>query len=275
MIRRKKAAKKNFWFSKKLVCGLIGLFTILLMNHVFSSFFYGFTTVVSHPLRLKAAIVDQLGLTVPNQTFINSVKKILKEAGYIVDYYPSKDVTVELYRNLPTHGYKLIILRVHSALVSAKDPPVTLFTSEPYSQSKYIYEQLTDQLGWVTYRFENGRPTEPTYFGISPLFVKQSMLGEFQDTIIIMMGCNGLTYTYMAKAFIEKGAKVYIGWSDTVLASHSDATVVYLLRNFLLHKQTLEKSLQKTFQKVRFNQAYRSLLMYYPFEAGNYSILDA
>ena len=54
----------------------------------------------------KAAIVDQLSLTYPNQTFIETATNTLKQAGYSVDYYPGEKVTVEFYRNLPTHGYE-------------------------------------------------------------------------------------------------------------------------------------------------------------------------
>ncbi len=41
----------------------------------------------------------------------------MRGAGYDVDYYKGEDVTVELYRSLPSFGYKLIVLRVHSAYV--------------------------------------------------------------------------------------------------------------------------------------------------------------
>ncbi len=220
----------------------------------------------------KAAIVDQLSLTAPNQTFVQTATSILESAGFTVDYYKGKEVTVEFYRNLPTHNYHLMIMRVHSALVSAEKPPVTLFTSEPYSKTRYVNEQLTDQIGWVTYRLENDTPKEPTYFGVSPLFVKQSMNGRFQDTIIVMMGCNGLTYTDMAEAFIGKGAKVYISWSNAVLASHTDVSTVKLLQHFLIEKRTLQESVSEMFKEVGADPAYKSTLVYYPPEAGDYII---
>ncbi|MGD8507022.1 MAG: hypothetical protein PVF15_10225 [Candidatus Bathyarchaeota archaeon] len=229
------------------------------------------TSSLSEP---KAAIVDQLSLTAPNQTFIRTATNILEQAGFTVDYYPGEQVTVEFYKNLPTHGYELIILRVHSALVSAKEPPVTLFTSEPYSKTKYVHEQLEDRVGWVTYRFENGTPKEPTYFGISPLFVKQSLIGRFQDTIIVMMGCSGLTHTDMTEAFIEKGAKAYISWSNAVLASHTDLATAHLLQHFLKHKLALQESVQETLKEVGTDPAYESFLIYYPPEAGDYTILN-
>jgi hypothetical protein len=64
----------------------------------------------------RAAIIDQLSLTQPNPDFAASATSILEQAGYAVDYFPGEQVTVDLYRNLPTHDYDLIILRVHSGI---------------------------------------------------------------------------------------------------------------------------------------------------------------
>ena len=220
--------------------------------------------------QLKAAIVDQLSLTIPNQTFIETATNTLKQAGYTVDYYPGEQVTVEFYKNLPTHGYSLIILRVHSALREGNSPPVSLFTSEPYSTNKYVYEQLTDQVGNV--KFLPYQEGDPTYFSIHASFIEQSMKGRFENTIIIMMGCNGLTYSDMAKAFIEKGAKVYLSWSASVSASHTDSSTARLLQHFLVEKLTLKESVQETFKEVGFDPVYNSLLIYYPLEVGEQTI---
>lgn len=121
--------------------------------------------------QLKAAIVDHLSLSAPNQTFIQTATNILKQAGYTVDYYPGEEVNVEFYRNLPTHGYSLIVLRVHSAMITGSYS-LGLFTSEIRSETKYIHEQLTQQLGGA--KFPNG---ETIYFAITPLFVAHSLKG--------------------------------------------------------------------------------------------------
>ncbi|GAG23053.1 unnamed protein product, partial [marine sediment metagenome] len=62
----------------------------------------------------RAVIVDQLSLSQRNPDFTASATDILEQADYTVDYFPGEQVTVDFYRNLPTHGYDLIILRVHS-----------------------------------------------------------------------------------------------------------------------------------------------------------------
>jgi hypothetical protein len=225
--------------------------------------------------RLKAAIVDHLSLSAPNQTFIETAANTLKQTGYAVDYYPGEKVNVEFYRNLPTHGYSLIILRVHSTATNPDqtEGPVTLFTSQHYDRTKYVYEQLTDQLLMVSLS-QNELEKGITYFGINPPFVTQSMKGKFQNTTIVMMGCEGLDNTLMAEAFVKKGAKVYISWNQPVSASHTDTATTQLLQHFLIEKLTLKQSVQETFKQVGFDPTYKSLLIYYPLEAGEQTIDD-
>ena len=219
--------------------------------------------------QFKAAIVDQLSLTFPNQTFIERATNILKQSGYTVDYYSGEKVTVEFYRDLPTHDYRVIVLRVHSALCG-DSPPVNLFTSEAYSATKYLHEQLTDQIGKATYLpYHEG---DPAYFSINAGFVRQSLHERFQNATIIMMGCNGLAYEDLAKAFIEKGAKVYIGWSGSVLASHTDQATISLLNDLILKKQTVRQAGENTMNEVGPDPSWKSILGYYPAEVGEQTL---
>jgi len=220
--------------------------------------------------QFKAAIIDQLSLKYPNQTFIEAATNTLKQANYtVVDYYSGENVTVEFYRNLPTHGYGLIILRAHST--TGGYPSVAFFTSELYSNSKYINEQLTDKVVPVAYSPEDAERGEG-YFGITQSFVKSSMKGRFANTVVVMMGCESLNNTLMAKAFTEKGAKVYIGWNTLVLASYTDNAITHLLRHFLIEKLTLIEAVRQTYREVGPDPAYNSLLIYYPIEAGEQTI---
>jgi hypothetical protein len=227
----------------------------------------------SPTLEPKAAIVDHLSLTRPNKTFIETATDILKQANYTVDYYPGEKVTVEFYRNLPTHGYDMIILRVHSALACQRgryEPPVALFTSEPYSLYKYVSEQLAEQLTRTTYSVGD----EEHYFGIVPNFVKSCMNGNFQNTVIIVMGCNGLTFSDMADAFTEKGAKTYIGWSDAILGTRNDPAITRLLEHLITEKQTIENAIMNTMKEFEPTQTDYSVLRYHPLEVGNQAIED-
>jgi hypothetical protein len=214
---------------------------------------------------LRAAIVDQLSLTFPNQTFIDTAASTLTGAGYTVDYFEGEKVIVEFYRNLPAYGYSLVILRVHSAAAELKgkefvETPVSFFTSEDYSQTKYVQEQLTDQLLMGSYSM----PKPPYYFGITPKFVTTSMKGAFQNTTVVMMGCEGLNNTRMAEAFIEKGAKVYIGWTSSVSACYTDQATARLLQHLIAEKQTINQAVHDTVEDVGPDQTYNSQLTYYP-----------
>lgn len=216
-------------------------------------------TNINQEFSYKAAIVDHLRLTAPNPTFIQTTINILEEAGYTVDCYPGEEVTVNFFRNLPKHDYALIVLRVHSALMGGTSPPVGLFTSESLSKTKYIYEQLTDQLMGAKFRDQ-----ENAYFAFTPLFVKHSMNGRFENTRIIMMGCDGLTYTGMAEAFIEKGAKVYVSWNGPVSASHTDSATTTLLKHLITEKQTMKQAVTETMKEVGPDPEYESILQCYP-----------
>jgi hypothetical protein len=265
---------------RRIATAIFLVFILLIV--VFSSYFtYNFLnqpqnqTTNPASSQLKAAIVDQLSLTFPNQTFIETATNTLEQAGYAVDYYAGEEVTVEFYRNLPTHGYKIIILRVHSTATTAQgiEAPVALFTSERYSQTKYVYEQLNDQLGRVGFSAEE-RQMGIEYFGLTYLFVTQSMKGSFQNTIVIMMGCEGLENPLMAKAFAEKGAKVYISWNQPVSASHTDTATVSLLQKLVVEKQTIKQAVHSTMTEVGLDPTYGSMLGYYPARVGEQTIED-
>jgi hypothetical protein len=258
------------------------IFTALILIAMLFSAYFGYSllsqpqnqTLSQESSQPKAAIVDQLSLTFPNQIFIEAATNILKQAGYMVDYYPGEEVTVEFYKNLPTHGYSIIILRVHSSAAELRagefvETPVGIFTAEQYSQSRYVYEQLTDQLVIASYTM----PQPPYYFAIVPKFVTQNMKGIFKNTIIIMMGCEGLNNTKMAEAFIEKGAKAYIGWRGSVSASHTDTATISLLQHLITEKQTINQAVENTMKEVGPDPTYKSQLTYYPLEAGDTCVL--
>jgi hypothetical protein len=90
------------------------------------------------------------------------------------------------------------------------------------------------------------------------------MKGKFNNTVIIMMGCSGLSATNMAKAFIEKGAKAYIGWQGSITLDHSDKGTLYLLQQLLIKKQTIYNSLKNTMREIGPDPLFDIPLFYYP-----------
>jgi len=214
---------------------------------------------------LKAAIVDQLSLAFPNHTFVEAATNILKQAGYSIDYFSWESVTVQFYRNLAVHNYKLIILRVHSTSHMSSEKgdiitPAVFFTSEPYTTTKYVNEQLADEVFQVAY----DTPNSKTFFAIGPKFVQYKMKGTFKNSTIIMMGCESLLNAYMAEAFIRKGAKAYIGWNGGVSIQHTDQATIRLLQHLILDKQTIKQSITNTMKEIGPDPTYNSILQYYP-----------
>lgn len=251
----------------------VAIFLTVILSIVAFSAYFGYTilspsTDFSSTAKLKAAIVDEVSLGFPNQTFVQAATDILEHANCSIDYYSGERVTVDLFRNLPTFGYSLIILRVHSG-INGTQPPMFLATSEAASHTKYTYEQLTGQICGALLTSDN----RTTFFAICPSFVKSSMKGSFKNTVIIMMGCGGLCYTDMAEAFRERGAETYISWTGSVSLSYSDQATILLLQHLATEHQTIEQACMKTVGGVRVDPVYPdTLLGYYPVGSGSYTI---
>jgi len=253
--RNGRKKRRKGYFKKKSMLGVLLAVVIIFVLFLYFSLLSP-SNQTSEVFQFEAAVVDHVGLTFPNQTFVERATATLKEAGFTVDYYRGEEVTVDFYRKLPTHGYGLIILRVHSDVKA-------LFTSEPYNSTQYIYERNTGQLAIAAYS-EEDLTEGNVYFGICPSFITKSMNGRFGNTIILMMGCEGLADSVMAEAFVEKGAKVYISWSGLVSASHTDQATVELLKHLVTEKQTIKQAVTETMEKVGPDPVDGSILLYYP-----------
>lgn len=264
--------------TKKLAYGLGTLVLFVLISYFAITLSTRPQEYVPPPSELKAAIIDQLSLTVEEnltRTFNETATNILKQANFTVDYYSGEKVTVNFYRDLPLQNYKIIILRVHSTAGQRSGgkliPSFTvLFTSELYNETKYYEQQQKVQLVQVYYTpYHEG---DPSYFGITPYFVKQSMKGSFSNAIILLMGCEGLSNQETAQAFVEKGAKVYISWNTSVSASHTDLATIHLLQHLVIEKHNVKTAVTETMNEVGLDPQYHSQLMFYPPEAESYII---
>jgi hypothetical protein len=202
----------------------------------------------------KAVIVDQLQLTQPNPDFTSRARELLGADGYAVDYIEGDAVTVDFYRTLPSRGYDLVLLRVHAGITTEVDAEtgeksgkeyVSLFTGEPYDESKYPDEQM-NRLGKARYENGEGDPL----FGIGPEFVSRSMDGDFGGATIVMMGCDGLRSQTTAQAFLDRGADSFVSWSKPVSAPHTDEATETLLENLLEKDMDLEAAVEETAAEV-------------------------
>lgn len=224
----------------------------------------------------RAAIIDQLYSMQPNQGFINGTVEILEAYGLEVDLYQGDEVTVNLYRNLPSSGYEVIIFRAHAGLLSHEEESevvvreaTCIFTNEPYSKTKHVSEQLNGELARA--RVAEGYPT---VFAIGARFTKHSMDGEFDNTVIIMMGCNCLHFTDLALAFYEKGASSYLGWDGLVGLDYVDDATITLLEKLLSEELTIQEAVDETMAEEGPDPNYGAVLKYYPTESANQSVTE-
>jgi len=206
----------------------------------------------------KAALIDELAMTNPDPYLVANVTSTLTKAGYTIDYYGQKDITVDLFRRLPSKGYGVVILRDHST--SLTGDVIALVTSEPFDLGKYVNERSAGKI--IQVPLDNS-----TYFGITPTFVRESMQGSFPNTVLVVMGCAGLANSEMAQAFVARGAEVYISWNDVVFTNQTDGGTILLLQSMTTGHRVDEAVTWAT-ENAPSNPGYSIQLEYYPLDQG-------
>jgi len=224
---------------------------------------------------LNAAIVDQLAVMEPNQEFIEQVTAELEACGFEVDVYSGEEVNVKLYRQLPKYGYELIIFRAHAGLLQAEEnsevvgvkQATYLFTAEEYRQTRYVREQLDDQL----------LPAEmeadfPLVFAVNANFIIEKTEGRFDDTLIIMMGCSSAYLEDMATAFTFKGASTYLGWNGSVSLDYVDRATADLIANLCSGGMTVNEAALETMTEIGPDPYWGASLKFHPRESSGQTI---
>lgn len=190
----------------------------------------------------RAVLIDALSNVSENGDFADSVNMTLHEAGFSVDVYRGGEVSVDFLEKF-VGGYKLVIFRVHSALSS--DNQLYLFTAEPYSKERYSQEQYF-LLVKEAYATESSQPV----FAVNWGFVKRLMTGEFNGSLVVVMGCDGASDPLISREFVNQGAVGYVGWSGPVLLSHSDEAVLRLVEDLYVGRQPLKEAANDTNSQV-------------------------
>ncbi len=214
-----------------------------------------------------AAIIDQLSVLNSNNTFLGQVTQQLEDYGFGVDLYQGSEITIDFYRELPQMNYQLIIFRAHSGLLSGEEGVVrmtTVFTNETYSEIKHIKEQLTDRVAKARIDTKH-----PMVFSIRDSFITQSMEGDFDNTVIIMMGCSCIAINDLAQAFIEKGASAYLAWHATVGLGYVDQATPYLIQQLCSEQLTVAAAVRNTMDTIGADPMFGAKLKYFPAQSGD------
>ncbi len=189
----------------------------------------------------KIAILDGLYSTNPNTLFTDNLTKCFAEAGFQVDLFRGENVTIDLLRNV--EDYKILVLRIHSAIHT--DGFLYLFSGEPYTESKYMSEQLS---GGV--RAAHPFNEEETYFAIKAMFLGESKPQGLKNTVVLLMGCNGTEDAYSINRLLGGGLEAFIGWNGYVSLAHSDASTSKLMEAFCMEGLSWKEAVDKVMREV-------------------------
>lgn len=228
------------------------------------------------PFSMNAAIIDQLGESDPssvNYTFVENAKNLLLSHNFTVTYY-NESLNIDFFRNLAKLNSGIIILRVHSAL-RKDNSTVDLFTSEEFIGG-YDGERQNDLVVIGQYLYTSANETK--YFcAITHKFIEE-LEGRFPKSIIIAMGCWSLKpeCQQLAAAFIKKGAKAYIGWTNVVLSKDTDQDTITFLERLLNNENLADatKSLKHTYYDPMLQQNVYTNMTFYPTDMWNLKISD-
>lgn len=210
-----------------------------------------------------AVIVDQLSLIYPNPTLIQTVTHMLEAADYTVSYVPHAAVTVDFFRTLPKRKDHLILLRSHGTAVSRspsgeliEQAYTYLATGESVVPEKYPHELRKK---WLT-RFISDNPNEPEVFMLTEGFLKQGMKGLFNNSVVLMMGCDGMRNKATPELFIQRGAKAVVGWTDNVSVEQMDKGIEHLLQAYLVEGQSIALATHNTHQTIGVDPYFKAEL---------------
>jgi len=202
------------------------------------------SNLVENPIK-KAAIIDQLHDELPNEDWQKKVKDLLYSGGYEqIDLFTTEDVTVDFYRELPSMGYQFIVARTHSlAIKEPQKQSVWMFTGEKYTEDKYIQEQLAGQVSRGVPFLSSAAAKDreeaerQRLFIVGSKFVDEEMTGRFPGTTFVLGGCDTMSYPFMAKSLVNRGASAVIGWYGLVSLFDNDRATLKVIEEILINGQ--------------------------------------
>ena len=241
----------------------------------------------------RAAIIDQLHDDLPSQYFQGKATELLETAGYEVEIFTTKQLTVDFYKTLPSMNYEFIVFRTHAIGNDALGKePVSLFTGEKYRDDKYISEQLAGLIGKgapymssildvsadlsglndsnntsleidMTQSWEQLVDDSNPYFLVGSKYVDDVMEGRFQNSVLVLGGCSTLSDTSLAESLIRKGASAVIGWDALVGSIQNDQVMLELLENVLINNMDIKDAVKSEENKDQRYSKFNPNLLFY------------
>ena len=78
------------------------------------------------------------------------------------------------------------------------------------------------------------------YFLVGAKMVDELMVGEFEDTVILIGGCESLRNRDLAESLIWRGAADVIGWDRTIGSIENDRIMLEFLEKTLVDKGIID-----------------------------------
>jgi len=227
---------------------LVFVVFIVAVSYLDASYKFGTLSTV-----ISVVYVDPLYAVNPG--FHGEALEIFSREGYSLDAVLGEAVTVEYMRRLPAK-YDIVVFRVHSTV---NNDMVWLFTGEKYSQNKYVLEQLADEV-------HPARPSLGSHrlFAVGADFVNHFMKNRFRGSTVLVMGCDGVTSTDLAQAFIDNGAELYVGWDGPVSIEHTDQTFICVLTAMVEGEMSPREATVYAMDAVGRDTDYNSTLTCFP-----------
>ena len=246
--------------------------TVMLAAIVF--YYHGHIPLLRHVER-RIVIVDGLSEDVPNASLINRVSSLLSKF-FALSKIDGEELTVNTYREIFMEHYDIYILRVHGGVSEGGDV-VALFTSEPFNESKYVEERREGLVGVGEPFINPGKKL----FVVSPDFIRRYGSG-LRGSIVMVFSCYSSYRNKLAKAFIDAGAKAYIGWNGPVDTVTNDIALSKLIKYLFVENLTIAQAIRETMKDIIMlveKQGFTyptplPLLTYYPPNVGDHTIWD-
>ena len=262
--------KKQIFLIGWIAAIAIGIFVALVPINIQNDLFQFETTNYEEGVR-RAAIIDQLYYDFPDKNLHKQFTEYLKNGGYeAVDIYTTPEVTVDFYRNLPSMNYDFILIRTHSLGPDAVEYSASLFTGEIYDPHKYVKEQFLGNVArGIPYLYEEvlerggwRELEDKMYFSLGKNFVDEEMIGKFPGSTIILAGCETMKESFLADAFLKRGASEVIGWSDLIGNVNNDEVLIHVLNQTLNNDVPMKDAVYWLNDQVNGELDYNATLMY-------------
>lgn len=178
------------------------------------------------------------------------LKQLLEEKAcpvYEVTYHLDQAASVDSFKNLDQYGIVAIVshgTKLWQGLFGPRGGfhgiPIgtevySLITSEEATAAAVVqreFDLVSGRLGLITLSsIESNVPA--TKFGILPTFIPYYSEGEFPNSLVYLGTCHSAANDTMSQAFLQQGAKTYLGFSKVVSALWAREVAVDFFEKFL------------------------------------------